>query len=71
MERIDRLIDKFKSKSATHPNISLLWINYLEAKKKNLDTRLVQGEKLIDDLTEAGDISESLLMCLLVGPPGM
>ena len=37
MERIDRLIDKFKSKSATHPNISLLWINYLESKKKNLD----------------------------------
>ena len=69
MERIDKLIDKFKSKSVTHPNISLLWINYLEAKKKNLDTRLVQGEKLIDGLTGAGDISESLLMCLLVGPP--
>ena len=69
MERIDKLIDKFKSKSATHPNISLLWINYLEAKKKNLDTRLVQGEKLIDGLTGSGDISESLLMCLLVGPP--
>ena len=65
MERLDRLIEKFKDKSSTHPYTSLLWINYLKIKKENLDMRLTQGEKIVDELPESGDINASLLMCLL------
>ena len=65
MERLDRLIEKFKEKSSTHPYTSLLWINYLEVKKENLDERLTHGEKIVDELSESGDINMSLLMCLL------
>jgi hypothetical protein len=69
MERLDRLIEKFKDKSSTHPYTSLLWINYLEVKKENLVTRLTQGESIVDELPEQGDISPSLFMCLLAGIP--
>ena len=69
MERLDRLIEMFKDKSVTHPHISLLWISYLEEKKKNLDTRLTEGEKIVDGLSETGDINKSLLVCLLAGIP--
>ena len=69
MERLDRLIQKFKDKSSTHPYTSLLWVNYLEVKKENLDSRLSQGEKIVDELQGLGDISPSLFMCLLAGIP--
>ena len=69
MERLDRLIEKFKDKSCTHPNMSSLWVNYLEVKKENLDSRLTQGEKIVDELLGMDDINPSLLMCLLAGIP--
>jgi hypothetical protein len=69
MERLDKLIEKFKDKSITHPYTSLLWINYLEVKKENLDSRLTQGEKIVDELLGIDDINPSLLMCLLAGIP--
>ena len=65
MERLDKLIEKFKDKSSTHPYTSSLWINYLEVKKENLDLRLTQGEKIVDELLEMNDINPSLLMCLI------
>jgi curved DNA-binding protein CbpA len=69
LERLERLIEKFKDKSNTHPYMSSLWVNYLELKKENLDMRLTQGEKIVDELPESGDINASLLMCLLTGIP--
>ena len=69
MERLERLIEKFKDKSSTHPCMSLLWVNYLEVKKENLDSRLTQGEKIVDELPGIDDINQSLLMCLLTGIP--
>jgi len=71
MERLDRLIEKFKDKSSTHPHISSLWVNYLEVKKENINMRLAQGEKLLDELSVSGDINVSLLMCLLADIPNM
>jgi len=71
MERLDRLIEKFKDKSITHPQISSLWVNYLEIKKENINIRLEQGEKLLDELSVSGDINVSLLMCLLADIPNM
>ena len=71
MERLDRLIEKFKDKSITHPQISSLWVNYLEIKKENINMRLAQGEKLLDELSVSGDINVSLLMCLLADIPNM
>jgi hypothetical protein len=71
MERLDRLIEKFKDKSITHPQISSLWVNYLEIKKENINIRLAQGEKLLDELSVSGDINVSLLMCLLADIPNM
>jgi hypothetical protein len=65
MERLDGLIEKFKGMSDSHPCISSLWVNYLEAKKNNLNMRLTQGEKIMDGLAETSDINASLLMCLL------
>ena len=71
MERLDRLIEKFKDKSITHPQISSLWVNYHEIKKENINIRLEQGEKLLDELSVSGDINVSLLMCLLADIPNM
>ena len=41
---ISKLIDKFTTSLETHPNISAIWISYLELKQKALAELLNQGE---------------------------
>jgi len=56
MEQIDSLIDKFNLKIESHPDISLVWINYLTIKKKRLCSMIQQGEQTIEMLETTDDI---------------
>ena len=33
MEKIDKLIDKFKDRTITHPELATMWIHYLTLKR--------------------------------------
>ena len=56
MEHIDSLIDKFNLKLVTHPEISLVWINYLTIKKDRLTSIIQQGEETIEMMETTDDI---------------
>jgi len=56
MEHIDSLIDKFNLKLVTHPEISLVWINYLTIKKERLTSIIQQGEETIEMMETTDDI---------------
>ena len=43
MEEIDTLIQEFKTQALIHPNISHLWVNYLEKKKKKIKSIIKSG----------------------------
>ena len=55
MEEIDTLIQEFKTQALIHPNISQLWINYLEKKKEKLNQLLHQGKYVLDQLQLLND----------------
>ena len=65
MERLEELIERFRTRKESHPCISSLWINYLEAKKDNLMNRIEQAERILDEMPDTDDINVSLLMCML------
>lgn len=55
MEEIDTLIQEFKTQALIHPNISHLWINYLEKKKEKLNQLLNQGQSVLHQLQLLND----------------
>lgn len=55
MEEIDTLIQEFKTQALIHPNISQLWINYLEKKKEKLNQLLNQGKSVLHQLQLLND----------------
>ena len=55
MEEIDTLIQEFKTQALIHPNISQLWINYLEKKKEKLNQLLNQGQSVLHQLQLLND----------------
>jgi hypothetical protein len=56
MDQLDILIDKFKQKAQTHPELSKLWIHYLSIKKTHLSSLLSQGEYTLEMLETTDDI---------------
>ena len=64
MEQIDSLIDKFNLKMVSHPDISLMWINYLTIKKDRLYSMIQQAEHTIEMLETTDDIPAQTIALL-------
>jgi hypothetical protein len=54
-EELDTLITRFKRQALIHPNISQLWISYLEKKKEKLNQLLNQGQSVLAQLELLND----------------
>ena len=54
-EELDTLITRFKRQALIHPNISQLWITYLEKKKEKLNQLLNQGQSVLAQLELLND----------------
>ena len=51
-ERIERIITRLKEKETTHPNLSNLWLTYLDNKLCSLEKTLLDCERILDDDSE-------------------
>jgi hypothetical protein len=68
MEEFDKLISDFQDKSASHPNISTLWIDYLMLRKDNTNKLIIQGNttlKLMESVQDV-DMKDMLLLILFL-----
>ena len=64
----DKLISEFKDKTASHPNISTLWIDYLMLRKNNTNKLITQGKstlKLMESVKDV-DMNDMLLLILFL-----
>ena len=64
----DKLISEFKDKTASHPNISTLWIDYLMLRKNNTNKIITQGKstlKLMESVKDV-DMNDMLLLILFL-----
>jgi hypothetical protein len=67
MEEIEHLINKFKEKMHTHPELSSLWVNYLLIKKSNLSFLIEQGEQTLQMFETIDDVpTHSIALLYLI-----
>jgi len=68
VETLDEIIDKFKTYSISHPNVSKCWIAYLGLKKRHYDEHLKQQCMRTLSLIENGfaDILEKDIISVLL-----
>tara|TARA_Y100000996_G_scaffold354831_1_gene295170 strand:- start:2382 stop:2597 length:216 start_codon:yes stop_codon:yes gene_type:complete len=65
MDKLDELITKFTDKRSSHPELSLLWINYLNIKKNKLLELEQQAEYTLECMNSIDDISLQTILFLL------
>tara|TARA_A200000113_G_scaffold225365_2_gene245980 strand:+ start:718 stop:960 length:243 start_codon:yes stop_codon:yes gene_type:complete len=61
---LERIIDRLKIASETHPNICNLWANYLFLKRTAYDNAITQAVNMLDTLNDSEDIDHNTLIAL-------
>lgn len=64
MEKIDELIDKFKDKTITHPELATMWIQYLTLKRDKYLEIEKRAENAIECMNDTSDISIQTIMTI-------
>ena len=62
-ERIERIITRLKDKETTHPNLSILWLTYLDNKLCSLEKTLLDCERVLDDESDIQTIAAMYILC--------
>ena len=64
---IERLMDIFKEKMNTHPELSSIWYNYLKNHNEKIKVIVEQGKYVIDNMDKISDISiQSVILSILI-----
>lgn len=64
MEKIDKLIDKFKDRTITHPELATMWIHYLTLKRDKYLEIEKRAEYAIECMNDTSDISIQTIMTI-------
>jgi len=64
MESLDIMINNFEKMKHTHPNLCKLWIEYINIKKKHIQTILNQGEYVLKHLETSEDLEIITILLL-------
>jgi hypothetical protein len=63
--KYNNVLQKLNNHNTTHPQIILLWKNYLKNKMNNLQISLDKCTQFIENVGEHGDIDYTTLLILL------
>jgi len=67
MDELDLLIYQFNQKKNTHPELSRLWIHYLQIKKQRMNNIMNKANNLLRNIENFEDISiEDLMRAYIV-----
>ena len=66
MDELDKLINDFQDKSASHPNISTLWIDYLMLRKQNTNKLITQGKTTLKLMETINDVEMNDMLLLIL-----
>jgi hypothetical protein len=61
---LERVIERLKTASETHPNLCNLWANYLFLKRTAYDNAVVQATNMLDTLDNTEDPDHNTLIAL-------
>ena len=65
IEEFDNVIREIENKLNTHPNLSRLWIEYLNIKKFRLETAINEAKNIIQTLETNQDIPMNNILLLI------
>ena len=65
-ERFDRLMERLVEKSGTHPNVTNVWRNHLQLRKKKMEGELERCEAILDQISNREDLPLEVLRDLSV-----
>ena len=63
---IPQLIEKFKEKKNTHPELATLWHNYLLIRQKRYEELTKQASDLLENMETCDDVSVDVLALLFI-----
>jgi hypothetical protein len=66
MDELDKLIHDFQDKSASHPNLSTLWIDYLMLRKNNTNKLITQGKSTLKLMESVPDVNMDDMLLLIL-----
>lgn len=66
INEINNILEKLKNKENTHPNMSKIWINYINIKKKRLEEALKLAEDSLSLMDNTLDLSQENLLFLFI-----
>ena len=66
MDELDKLINDFQYKSASHPNLSTLWIDYLMLRKQNINKLITQGKSTLKLMESVNDVNRDDMLLLIL-----
>ena len=66
MDELDKLINDFKDKKVSHPNLSTLWIDYLMLRKQNINKLIAQGNMTIKLMESVNDVNRDDMLLLIL-----
>ena len=66
MDELDKLISDFQYKSASHPNLSTLWIDYLMLRKQNINKLITQGKSTLKLMESVNDVNGDDMLLLIL-----
>ena len=64
MNEIDTLITQFQERRSSHPELSLMWINYLTIKKNKMLEIKERAKQALECMNEINDISLQTIMTI-------
>lgn len=65
IEEFDNVIREIENKLNTHPNLSRLWIEYLNIKKFRLETAINEAKNIVQTLETNQDIPMNNILLLI------
>jgi hypothetical protein len=63
---IPQLIEKFKERRTTHPELASLWQHYLVIRQKRYDELVKQAEILLENMETCDDVSVEVIALLFI-----
>ena len=64
IEDLDDILREIETKSISHPNLTRVWIEYLNIKKQKLEMAITEAKYMLNQIETIDDMSWNAIMCL-------
>jgi len=64
IEDLHIILREIENKSISHPNLTRVWIEYLNIKKQKLEMAIIEAKNMLNQIENIDDMSWKEIICL-------